>query len=71
MDNIINLEQLDYRDQLIKEYIDEHSSGGGSSDYMPARLATTRVRSDDGSMDSQKLYLGVPEGTDMTGISIK
>ena len=26
MENVVNLEQLDYRDQLIKEYIDEHSN---------------------------------------------
>ncbi len=71
MENIVNLEQLDYRDQLIKNYIDTHSGGGGggTSDYMDITVAIKRVYEDD--EDIQHAYVGVPEGTDMTGLSLK
>lgn len=71
MENIVNLEQLDYRDQLIKNYIDTHSGGGGggTSDYMDITVAIKRVYEDD--KDIQHAYVGVPEGTDMTGLSLK
>lgn len=68
MENIVNLEQLDYRDRLIKDYIDNHSAGG-SSDYMDITVAIKRVY--ENNKDVQHAYVGVPEGTDMTGLSLK
>ena len=70
MDNMIDLEQLDYRDQLIKQYIDEHSGGGGgSSDYIPITIAVTRFM-DEGGGDTQTMYVGVPIGTDLTELKL-
>ena len=71
MENIVNLEQLDYRDQLIKEYID-NLHRGGESEYSPLRMALTRQRADiaPSGTDEQHLYLGFPEGTDITEYSL-
>lgn len=71
MTDVVNLEQLNYRDQMIKEYIDQHSGGGGSSDFIPAQLALSRFRDEKGNTDEQHLYLGVVSGTDISDISIK
>lgn len=72
MDNIVDLQQLDYRDQLIKEYIDEHTSSGGSSDYLPLRMVLTRQseKVSPSGNDEQHLYLGFPTGTDITDYSL-
>ena len=67
MENVVNLEQLDYRDQLIKEYIDSHSGGG--SDFMDIAIAVRRT--EDNGEDVQHMYVGVPEGTDVTDLDIK
>lgn len=71
MENIVNLEQLDYRDQLIKEYIDNLPKGG-ASEYSPLRMALTRQRAEISlsGTDEQHLYLGFPEGTDITEYSL-
>ena len=63
MENIVNLEQLDYRDQLIKKYIDQHS-GGGSSNYVPITVSVKRML-DDEYGDTQKVYIGVPSNTNI------
>lgn len=71
MENIVNLEQLDYRDQLIKEYIDNLPKSG-SSEYSPLRMALTRQRAEisPSGTDEQHLYLGFQEGTDITEYSL-
>lgn len=71
MENIVNLEQLDFRDQLIKEYIDNLPKGG-SSEYSPLRMALTRQRANisPSGTDEQHLYIGFPEGTDITEYSL-
>ena len=62
MDNLVNLEQLDYRDQLIKEYIDEHSSGGGGGGSLWCELEVTQDRSiNDGPRGH--LYMKCCKGT--------
>ena len=71
MQDIINLEQLDYRDQLIKQYIDEHSGGGGgSSDYIPVTIAVQRTRDDEIWGDCHKMYIGVPTGTNVSDLTL-
>lgn len=67
MENIINLEQLDFRDRLIKEYIDEHG-GGGVLDFMNITVAVSRPLDDS---DMQHVYVGLPEGTSTNNLSIK
>ena len=71
MENIVNLAQLDYRDQLIKEYIDNLPKCG-SSEYSPLRMALTRQRAEvsPSGTDEQHLYIGFPEGTDITDYSL-
>lgn len=76
MDNLIDLEQLNYRDQMIKKYIDEKTAdqggGGGSSDYMQIRLyGTQRYYRDTTEETESHLYLGVPAGTDINKYTIK
>lgn len=75
MTNIVDLEQLDFRDQLIKDYIDNNTgggSGGGSSDYLPLRMVLTRQgeKVSSSGNDEQHLYLGFPESTDITDYSL-
>lgn len=75
MTNIVDLEQLDFRDQLIKDYIDNNTSGGsggGSSDYSPLRMVLTRQSEEvsPSGKDEQHLYLGFPESTDITDYSL-
>ena len=70
MNNIVDLENLDFRDRLIKEYIDEHShSGGGDSNYMNITIAIKRAPENE--EDIPRAYIGVPEGTDVTDLSLK
>lgn len=61
MDNIVDLEQLDYRDRLIKEYIDKHS-GGGSKRFCELEVDTiyTEIK---GEPDEAHLYIKCYKGT--------
>lgn len=70
MENIINLEQLDYRDQLIKDYIDEHISPSAPSS-IPAKLALTRFKDGDEGTDIQNIYIGFPKDADLDGVTLK
>ena len=64
MENVVNLEQLDYRDRLIKEYIDEHSqpSGGGSQLFCELEVDTIYTE-EEGEPDEAHLYIKCYKGT--------
>lgn len=64
MENIVNLEQLDYRDRLIKEYIDEHSqpSSGGSQLFCELEVDTIYTE-EEGEPDEAHLYIKCYKGT--------
>lgn len=70
MQNIITLENLNDTLNLVKEYVDEHTSsegGTGSSDFMP--IYGKLVRNFDDNI--QHFYIGVPTGTDLTDLDLK
>jgi len=72
MQNIVTLENLNQTLNLVKEYVDEHSSSGtGSSDFMPIYGKLVKNTKDNYEQEYQKLYIGVPTGTDLTDISLK
>ena len=62
MDNIVDLEQLDYRDRLIKEYIDNLPKGGGSQLFCELEVDTiyTEIA---GEPDEAHLYVKCYKGT--------
>ena len=62
MDNIVDLEQLDYRDRLIKEYIDNLPKGGGSQLFCELEVDTiyTEIA---GEPDEAHLYIKCYKGT--------
>ena len=73
MQNIITLENLNDTLGLVKEYVDEHTSstGTGSSDFMPIYGKLVKNTKDYYDQPYQKLYIGVPTGTDLNDIDLK
>ena len=62
MDNIVDLKQLDYRDRLIKEYIDNLPKGGGSQLFCELEVDTIYTEIV-GEPDEAHLYIKCYKGT--------
>lgn len=75
MINIVTLENLEQRDTVIKEYIDEKTSIIQNSvnelNDKPLRIFGKRVINEYVDGATHRLYIGVPTGTDLTQYQLK
>lgn len=63
MENVVNLEQLNYRDQMIKEYIDNHSGGGTGGSLWCELEVDTIYTEEENTCDEAHLYIKCYKGT--------